>query len=140
MKKKELKKAIEELAQKIAFMSEKMYKLETYVVDLQIKDAKKERTATATKELQSEAAYQMTESMDKLLKPPKRTMKDVMVGDIVRYVTPMPKGTWMTKPWAIDDGLKVGDVCPVIELTKIAVTVAKGGKYIDKKCFERING
>jgi hypothetical protein len=117
MKKKEFKKQIEELAQKVAFMSEKMYKLETYLIDLQIKDAKRERNII-----------------------PKRTMNDVKVGDTVRYVTPMPEGTWMMKPWAIDDGLKVGYVYPVIELTEIAVTVAKGGKYIDKKCFELING
>jgi hypothetical protein len=161
MKKKELKKQIEDLAQKVAFMSEKMYKLETYLIDLQIKDAKKERnnpfgisneiaakvglnqaasTPNDIRELQSEAAHQITESIDKLIKQPKRTMKDVREGDLVRYVTPMPEGTWMKKPWGIDDGLKVGDVYLVIEVTEIAVIVVKCGKYVDKNCFEIANG
>jgi hypothetical protein len=150
MKKKELKKQIEELAQKVAFMSEKMYKLEVHVRDLQSKDAKRERNIipkpTGFKVPSGEIRENWNGNVFVEDTTTNRTMKDVMLGDIVRYVTPMPERTWMSKGWGNAQGLVINGEYPVVAVDPplSSIKVSGGNKEnlynIDIKCFELING
>lgn len=68
-------------------------------------------TPNAIRDILGAVTNKITQSIDKEMMeditPPKRTMKDVKVGDKVRYVTPMPEGTWMGEAWGDRDRLKV---------------------------------
>jgi hypothetical protein len=154
MKKKELKKAIEELTHQIALISEKMYRIEI---------------------TQTEAAYQMTESIDNPViretfidsvrqmsegikevasqaivdhkaedSRLNRTMKDVKVGDTVRYSRCIIQYSDDSHDWQELAGMVLGcdyQVESVINDDDTNDIRVVGFDYWhDIKCFELING
>ena len=99
MNKKQLKEQIDELNTKIGFMSDKIHNLEKYLIDMDIRGAKKEReTAISIERLFEWSTKQMAQDINNAVTDEVITSQKAKANELDRYAIPAMQALISTDP------------------------------------------